>query len=197
VPTTCAAPLGACALIAAYLNEVFNGPLRVLRGVMESISEDLDGLITQMEGLLDWEGKTLPAEVRRKQAKEFTFNLLGGIGFATIAATSNYVASDKLREDIRNVVNNTPTAACRLIEIATRLLRPGNPPIEDVRRLADELKDQPYAFGIPQTLGVQHMYLYHTSESDKQALCASLKLAFTDMRAWLASNKDTRLLTGG
>lgn len=179
----------------AYLAHVFDGPLRAIRGVFEGISGDIEGFISQMESVLDWDGKKdLTVDERRKKAKEVAFQLLGMIGFGTIAAMSSYVASDKLREDIRNVVQNNPTNAYRLVEIATRLLRPGNPPLQDVKKLAEDLKDQPYAFQILQTLGFQHMYLYHTSESDKQALCSHLKLTFTDTRAALAQRKDIRLL---
>lgn len=180
---------------AAYLSQVFDGPLRAIRGVFEGISGDIEGLITQMDSVLDWDGKKdLTQDERRKKAKEVAFHLLGMMGYGTIAAMSSYVASDKLREDIRNVVQNNPTNAYRLVEIATRLLRPGSPPLQDVKRLAEDLKDQPYAFQILQTLGFQHMYLYHTSESDKQALCSYLNLTFTDTRAALAQRKDIRLL---
>ncbi|WP_197326632.1 metallophosphoesterase family protein [Ralstonia solanacearum] len=179
---------------SAYLIEVFNGPLRAVRGVLEDVAGDTDGLITQMEHTLDVGDKKPPRDEWRRELKKVAFNILGMMGFATIAATGSYVASDKLREDIRSVVNNNPTVAFRLIEMATRLLRPGSPPLQDVKRLADELKDKPYAFGILQSLGFQHMYLYHTSASDMQALCSYLKLTLSATKTVLTTHKEVRLL---
>ncbi|WP_081435603.1 metallophosphoesterase [Paraburkholderia xenovorans] len=179
---------------SVYLTEVFNGPLRAIRGILEDVAGDADGLITQMESILDVGDKKPPRDEWRRELKKVAFNILGMMGFATIAATGGYVASEKLREDIRAVAGQNPTIAFQLIEMATRLLRPGNPPIQDVKRLAEELKDKPYAFGILQSLGFQHMYLYHTSEADRQALCSHLKLTLSATRTVLNKNKDVRLL---
>ena len=178
----------------AYLSAVFNGPLRAMRGLFEDIAGDTDGLITHMESMLDENEKSAPREELRTELKKIAFNIFGMVGFATIAATGGYVASDKLREDIRAVVDGNPTVAFELIEMATRLLRPGNPPIQDIKRLAEKLEAKPYAFGILQALGFQHMYLYHTSDSDKQALCSHLKLKLSTTRAKLRQHKATRLL---
>jgi predicted MPP superfamily phosphohydrolase len=179
---------------SAYLTEVFNGPLRAIRGVLEDVAGDTDGLITQMENILDVGDKKPPRDEWRRELKKVAFNILGVMGFATVAATGSYVASEKLREDIRSVVNKNPTVAFQLIEMATRLLRPGNPPLQDVKRLAEDLKDKPYAFGILQSLGFQHMYLYHTSEADRQALCSHLKLTLSATKTVLTKGKDMRLL---
>lgn len=180
---------------SAYLTEVFNGPLRAIRGVLEDVASDTDGLITQMEHMLDIGDKKRSRDELRRELKKVAFSILGMMGFATVAATGSYVASDKLREDIRSVVNSNPTVAFRLIEMATRLLRPGNPPLQDVKALAEELKDKPYAFGILQSLGFQHMYLYHTSAPDRQALCSYLKLTLSASKTVLTKRKQMRLLS--
>ncbi len=55
--------------------------------------------------------------------------------------------------------------------------------MENVRRLAAQLDKNPYAFGVLQSLGFYHMYMFHTDEPQKQALCNTLKISFEQAKA--------------
>jgi hypothetical protein len=74
-----------------------------------------------MESNLDLTDKKPPPDEWRRELKNVAFNILGVMGLATIAATGSYVASEKLREDIRSVANKNPTVAFQLIEMATHV----------------------------------------------------------------------------
>jgi hypothetical protein len=100
-----------------------------------------------------------------------------------VASAGSAVASDKLREDVATVVEANPTNAYRLIEAASRLLKPGAVSVDAIKRLARDLHENPYAFGVLQTLGFLHMYMFHTEEPEKQALSQVLKISLSTVKS--------------
>lgn len=62
-------------------------------------------------------------------------------------------------------------------------MKPGRLPLDRVKKLAADLEKNPYAFGILQSLGFYHMYMFHTDEPQKQALCETLKISFSQAKA--------------
>lgn len=175
------------------IREVFDGPLRALRLWLEEIAADLPGLVsTLMAEALEknpkWNAEETEAEIKRR-----IFNLFGFVATGVVGSCGSFVAAEKLREDVATVVEQNPTNAYRLIEASARLLKPGKVPIERVKALAEELEKNPYAFGILQTLGFYHMYMFHTDEPQKQALCSTLKISFEQAKA-IEVRKPGRML---
>jgi hypothetical protein len=137
----------------------------------------------------------LSAEERAKVARKASFSILGWLGTSVISAAAFYVATDKLREDVAALVRGNPTVAYRLIDMGTRLVRPGHMPIEEIEKLARELKDNHYAFGILQALGINHLYQYHTETSEKQRLCNILKISMGGAKSIELQGRDTKLVS--
>lgn len=158
--------------------EVFDGPLRALRLWLEEVAATLPDFVEnlrQAELDIDPEMSRAEAEARVKRR---LFRIMGLVATGVIASVGGYVASDKLKEDVSAVVKSKQTNAYMLIEAATRLLKPGHIPIDKIKKLARDLERNPYAFGVLQSLGFYHLYMYHTEEPVKQALAATLKISF-------------------
>jgi predicted MPP superfamily phosphohydrolase len=180
---------------AELLREVFDGPLRALRLQLEAIEEDMEGFVAYIGNVVLKDDQSFSAEDRSKLARKASFNILGWLGTSVVSVSAYYVATDKLREDVSALVRNNPTIAYRLIDMGTRLVRPGHMPLEEIDKLAKELKDNHYAFGILQALGVNHLYQYHTEPSEKQRLCNILKISMDGAKAIELQGRDTKLVS--
>lgn len=165
------------------IREVFDGPLRALRLWLEAVADDLPGLVSELKTDALSRNPKLDADKVEVEIKRRLFNLFGWVATNTIASCGSFVGAEKLREDVTTVVADTPTNAYRLIEASSRLLKPGRIPLEQVRKLAKDLDKNPYAFGILQSLGFYHMYMFHTEEPQKQALCEALQISFGAAKA--------------
>lgn len=162
--------------------EVFDGPLRAMRLWLEAVMNDMDDFVRELR-LAEHIADGVPADVAEKRIKQQLFNVLGWVATGVIAASGNFVTSDKLKEDVNAVVTRNPTNAYRLIEAASRLLKPGHVNIDELKKLAKDLDGNPYAFHVLQHLGFYHMYLFHTSETQKQALSKVLNISFEQAKA--------------
>lgn len=182
-------------LKAELLAEVFNGPLRLLRLNLEEIAVDMDGFVAYISNLLLKDERITDSDNREVYARKFAFNFLRWLGTSVIASTSYFVSSDKLREDISNLVKGNPTVAYRLIDIGTRLVRPGHLPLEEIAKLAKDLDDNHYPFAILQFLGATHLYQFHLDKADKDKLCSILKITDRDMKTIELRGRDTKLIT--
>lgn len=161
----------------AMIREVFDGPLRALRLWMEEIATHLPEIVNELKDI-EASCTTLSPQDVQTLVNRKLFSLLSWVGTGVVAAAGNFVASDRLRDDVKAVVDGNATNAYRLIEMASRLLKPGAVQMDVVKRLASDLDRNPYGFAVLQTLGFYHMYMYHTDEVQKQALCATLKISF-------------------
>ena len=179
------------------IREVFEAPLRALRIWSEEIEGDLDALVVRLKNEeLSKSGGSLTHENAERRVKKRIFNLICMVATGTVASAASFVASEKLRGDIMTVVEENRTNAYRLIDVASRLLKPGSVPTDAIRKLAIDLDGNPYAFGVLQTLGFVHMYMFHTDEIQKQSLCESLKISFSDAKV-IEIEKRGRLLGHG
>lgn len=175
------------------IREVFDAPLRALRLWLDEVSSDLDGLVLEVKSIASSELAKKEPEEQEIIVRKRLFALFGMVASGAVVSAGGFVSSEKLREDIASVVAQSPNNAYRLIEVASRLLRPGSIPMNDIRTLAKELERNHYAFTVLQSLGYMHMYMFHTDESQKQSLAKLLKISLASTRA-LETKRDVRLL---
>lgn len=176
------------------IKEVFDAPLRAMRLWLEEVASDMDGFVREIS-VEPAAGRavTVSDEVAERQLKKKIFNLMGMVATGVVASAGGFVSTEKLKEDIGRVVSDSPTNAYRLIEIASRLLRPGSIPMQQIKKLAEDLDKNPYAFGVLQSLGFMHMYMYHTDERQRQALSQALNISISAKKT-LTSRRGERLL---
>lgn len=180
---------------AELLREVFDGPLRALCLQLEAIGAEMEEFVAYIDNVVLKDEKALPATERAQMARRVSFSILGWLGTSVISAAAFYVATDKLREDVAALVRANPTVAYRLIDMGTRLIRPGRMPLDEIEKLAKELKENHYAFGILQALGINHLYQHHTDNSEKQRLCNILKITMEGSKSIELLGRDTKLVS--
>lgn len=180
---------------AILLKEVFDGPLRALNLQIQEITSDMDGFVSYIESVAFKDEKKITLDDRKKLARKVAVNFLGWLGTSVVSAAAYYVATDKLRDDVSTLVASNPTIAYRLIDIGTRLVRPGAIPLVEIEKLAKELKDNHFAFQILQALGVNHLYLFHTDVSEKNRLCSMLKISMQNTKVIESAGRDTKLIS--
>ncbi|MFC4160764.1 STAND family AAA ATPase [Chitinimonas lacunae] len=178
----------------AMIREVFDGPMRALRLWLEQIAASLPDFIEELRQIEHERHAKATVEEAEQRIKHRLFNLLGWVATNAVASAASFVASDKLREDIREVVQSNPTNAYRLIETATRLLRPNTVPLDKIKTLAKDLDKNPYAFGVLQSLGLYHMYMFHMDEPTRQSLSNALKISFSATRTLTPRRKKNKRL---
>ncbi|WP_348679142.1 metallophosphoesterase [Alcanivorax profundi] len=153
-----------------YLKGVLNGPLRMLGFLFEEILKEPDLFVKEIGRTISDNKKGLVARDLDQHAKKAAFDLVGMICTGTVARTAQFVDSDKVTDDLSEVVRDNPSNAFRLIQSGTGLLKPGGIDYPALRSLAQDLKDDIFPFKILQTLVVNHIHMFHTSDADKQRL---------------------------
>ena len=160
------------------IREVFDGPLRALRLWLDEIAADIPRFVQELQLAELTQDSNLTHEAAERRVNRRVFNILGWVATGVIASSGSFVASNKLREDIAVVVDGQPdNNAYRLIQAASVLLKPGSLPLAQIRKLAEDLERNPYAFGVLQSLGFSHMYMFHMDEPQKQSLSSMLKIS--------------------
>lgn len=154
---------------AALLHEVFDAPLRFLRAFFAEVTGDPESFVKELEGILEERLPKLSSAKKRQAAKKVAFHLLGMLCTGIVARTAQYVNAHKLSDDISALVRSNPNYAYRLIGAATRLIKPGQLPYEEIRKVAKDLKQNHFAFTILQSLAVYHLHLFHTRDTDKES----------------------------
>ncbi len=171
------------ALKETYLADVFDGPLRLMRAIVDAVAKDPEAFAKEIESSIEKTHPEMAPERRRELAKRTGYFVIGQVCTGLVARTAQFVGSEKLAEDVRAVVTRNPTNAYRLIEAATSLMRAGPLPIDLLRRLAEDLEQHPFAFKMLQSLGAFHIRLFHMEESNRQRLCSHLKIEITSAHA--------------
>ncbi len=174
----------------ALMQELFNGPLRMLRFLIEDIISDPENFAQELHRQIR---KNKPAQAEmptEKTTRKFAFNLIGAICTGVVARTGSLVNSNKLEEDVSNLVADNDSVSYRLISAAIKLTQPGRPPVSKIQSLSKELRDNHFAFTMLQSFGFYYLHMFRTSERDKQKLCAALKINLK--AAHLAEAQSTR-----
>ncbi|MET0116505.1 MAG: hypothetical protein ABW090_03710 [Sedimenticola sp.] len=165
-----------------YLKTIFDGSLRLLRSLFDEIIKDPDLFVKELEKAMSEYGNK-PKEFIEEHSKKAAFDLIGVICTGIIERTAKFVSAEALRDDIAAVISENNTNAFYLIEAATRLLQPGQLPFNELTKLAQNLKTNIFAFTILQSLIAYHLYMFHTTDSVKQKLCAIANISMPNARS--------------
>ncbi|WP_160152313.1 metallophosphoesterase [Microbulbifer sp. ALW1] len=178
-----------------YLKEVFGGPLRLLRFVLEETLRDPESLVKDIERAISDKVKKIDdIDELSRLSQKAAFEVVGMICTGLIAKTALFVTSDRLREDISAVVRDDGSISYRLFEAATELVRPGRLPIDQLKKLSRDLRANTFSFKILQTLVAYHLHMFHTTDLDKQKLCDLANITMSNARSIDVKSKKTRLI---
>lgn len=178
----------------ALIKKVISGPLRTLMFVFQSIAEDPDAFVAEMEKSFQLHEADLDPIERRKVAREVAYQLLGLASTGAIIQIAGWIGSERLEDDIAKVVSDNPTVAFKLVEAGTHLLLPRELELNKLKKMAEELKDNAFSFKILQSMALRYLHLFHTKTTDRQQLCSMLKIEFVATRGIDLKTNNTKLL---
>jgi len=168
----------------------------VLRRFFELVGNDPDGFVKGIEdAFLRERAKDLTPSELRDAAREISYNLLGVIATGFILRTGSWVGSRRIEEDVENVIQRHDSTARRLIQVASRLVLPGDLPHEQIKKLAKDLRHNPFAFAILQSVGLRYLHLFFVAPQDKQRLCSALNIDFKSAQFIDFANKESKFLS--
>lgn len=172
------------------LKLLFNGPLRAIRAFFEMFMNDKEALVAEISEILSTK---MPQETdsnrRNTMARKILAHILQSAAFGMVLKAVTSISSESLQEDIDTAAKETNTAAARLIAVGTRLDSPKDLPRVEMKKLLDESTTDFVASRVLQMLALRRLYMFKTTERDRQWL-ASEKLL--DIKAQQAIEFRTR-----
>lgn len=158
------------------LNELFNGPLRVLHDFYNLIGKNPDYLIAEIDAAMSRKRKSYPADERRRIASNVVAGLVQIISFAFVVKAGQGASSENLFEDVHDVVEKNGTLAFKLIELYIHLDSPKPLPRQMLHQVHGEAKNSALAERMIQLMVLNRLYMFKTTESDMQWLSNVLKI---------------------
>lgn len=176
------------------IREVFDAPLRFIHYLFDLIHSDPEAFVLEIEKIVLLKNPDLESLNKRVIVRNIAFQFLGQICTGIVLRSSSHISSDKLDDDINDLIVEHPNTAYKLLGIGAKFISPKNLPLDEIRRLATELKSNPFAFGILQSLGAMHLHQFHLNIEDRQKLCSILGVKIEDSQITDYRTKDTKLL---
>jgi hypothetical protein len=179
---------------AQLIKEVFDAPLRFLRMVFEQISKDPDAFILEIEKAVLLKSPELQSLKKGVLARDVAYQFLGQLCTGVILRTSMTISSDKLDDDIADLLGGKSSTAYKLIAVGTKFCSPKSLPLDEIRRLSMDLKNNAFAFRVLQSLGAMHIHQFHLKIEDKQKLCSYLGIKIEASQLVDYRTKKSKLL---
>jgi len=165
------------------LEYLFNGPLRALKGYFDFIAKSPDAIISEIDAALRERAKIMDPTKRQRLARELTAVIVHITAFAFVYKAASSVSAESLIDDIRAVAQKNDTTAFRLIELAATLETLKTLPRDKIEKLAERTKSDLVPHRMLQFLIVRHLYMFRTSEKDKQWLASKEVIALRTQQA--------------
>lgn len=175
------------------MREIYRGPLRALRGLLEEVENNRDGLIKEIETLIESKNGDLDAAERTKLAQRAMFEFVSMITFGFLHKASSAVGSEHLSDVSKALVAEMPSNSFRLIALGTRLDTAGALPFDEIEKLAVSTESNIFAHRILEATVLRHMYFFKSSEADKQRLCSLLGVSMKHQRSIDLKTKGKKL----
>jgi hypothetical protein len=154
------------------LEMLLKAPLRLVRAYFAQFLADKDEAQLELVEMLRTMNKDDDDDKRKKLAQRLLAQLMQISSFAFIAKTITSISSDELQEDIDAAAKKVGTPAAKLIAAGVRLDSPRELPRSELRNLLADIKSDFIAMRVLQMLTLQRLYMFRTSEQDKQWLAS-------------------------
>jgi len=179
------------------LHESYTTPLRILHEFFDEFNRNAEAFVEAVKKMLEKKKTDIGQEKREDVARKVIFDIVGMITFGVIKKISSATGSENVKELSARVLGKDPSDAYRLIDISMKLDFPGNLPFDEIDGLVKRFKGNVFATRLLQSLVLAHLYMFETSDIDKQRLAASLGLEMKVQRGIDVRSKSTKLLHRG
>ncbi|ATA53124.1 hypothetical protein CKY39_07800 [Variovorax boronicumulans] len=176
------------------LEMLLKAPLRLVRAYFAQFLADKDEAQTELVEMLRTMNKDDDDGKRKKLAQRLLAQLMQISSFGFIAKTITSISSDELIEDIDSAAKKVGTPAVKLIAAGVRLDSPRSIPRPELRNLLTDIKDDFIAMRVLQMLTLRRLYMFRTSEPDKQWLASQSVLGLKMQHAVDMSTRGQKKL---
>jgi len=161
--------------------EGYNLPMRALSEYFNFLSENKDSLIEEINDILKKKKKvSLDAAEITKLSKHFVFYLSEKICFAFIKRAAYSLGSEHLKITYSEVLQNNNSISNKLLDISIKIKSSSVFPLDEIKRLANEIKGNIISYMILRDIVAFHMYMYPLNYKLRQKICAALDISFRD-----------------
>lgn len=176
------------------LQLVMNGPLRALRAYFDMFLQHKDQAMLDLAEIFA-RRKVLDSDAERVElARKLLAFFVQSTSFGFLCKAVTSISADALSEDIDAAARKIGTPAARLIAIGVRLDSPNGLPQSQMRELMEETTSDFIAARVLQLLIVRRLYMFRTSEYDKQWLASQELLGIKVQHAVEFRTRRTKLL---
>lgn len=154
------------------LQMLLKAPLRAVRASFAQFLADKEEAQTELVDMLRAMNTGDDEDKRKKLAQRLLAHLMQILAFGFIAKAIVSISSDDLTEDIDAAAKKIGTPAAKLIAAGVRLDSPRDLPRTELKSLLADIKDDFIAMRVLQMLTLRRLYMFRTSEQDKQWLAS-------------------------
>lgn len=176
----------------SLVRAIFDGSLRGLRSVLQILAANAEGLVAEIESVIEKRGLENDRIARAAKAKSVMFDLLNLVTVSFIRRAALSVASPHLYNVIDKVVLQNSTTAYRLIQAGVRLDAANGLDIESIATLNKDIQQNALAQSVLRQLALIHIHLFKTTEDKKQRLCAELQIDLRRQREIDLKTKNSK-----
>ncbi len=155
----------------ALISEIFSGPLRALSSFYQFIEKYPHFMISEIDAALQ-KRRVSDVEVRQRIARRIVGRIVEAITFDFITKAGGAVSGEALAHDVQTAISQDGTLAFELIGNALSLDSPAAVSKAQLRKLVSKTKTNTVAARVLLIQVIHHLYMFKTSESDKQWLAS-------------------------
>lgn len=173
----------------AAVEEAFAVGLRTLHSFISFISNNCETLVEAIKQNVEHKGKATKADID-KISKEILFELISGMTSGFIKKISRSVGSDKLTMTFANILSENDHPSFHLIDTSIKLDYKVGLPMDKIKNLEAKLSGNAVAYRVLQQLVLDYIYMFPTSEQDKQRICKLLDISMSTQRLIVRASRN-------
>lgn len=159
------------------LIDLFEAPLRAVNFFLGLVNSVPDALLIEIGDRMQ---KKVPSTVDREKidraAKRFIFAIVGSVADSFLSRQGDIIGSPKLKDSIDELTSTNGGLSYSLVSISAQLSYPNHAPIEQIKKLADDLEKNYFGFKVLQGLAARHMYMYSLSPKARHSLASAVSI---------------------
>lgn len=178
------------------MKRLFDAPLRGVNFFNNLLNADSEGLLIEISNHLQKNFPRATKERIDKIAKRFIFQLVGGVADSFISRQGEIIGSPKLVDTLDYVVKESGTLSYEMVSIAAKLSYPNNPPVEQIRLLAEGLSGNYFGYKVLQGLVARHLYMFSLDPAERNKLAAAVGINVQTQRDIELKSQTRKKLPG-
>lgn len=176
------------------IDSLFKGGLRGLRVFVEAFSEVPEHIIAELGATIDDLEASNTTE-KERAVKIKIFQVIGRFSFWFIRRIGSAVGSKSMAPAINRYVENNDTIANQLVGMTSALETPDRIPFNDLRKLNERVSKQAFAQSVLRWIVLTRIYMYKTSEAEKQQVFQELDIQVSAQHAIDYTTRKAKRLT--